>query len=321
MESRRYTLRLEGLDTAEGEIRSATLEAVLANLRRAAERVARFRATGIATAGGGRPAWLTRTVDFAVTGFGGGSTTVGLRAPRLRETAAAAFGAPSPEDDASPNTNLDDTALDLVSETVRALGAADSADARVDRSVVEAIVALGRSAGDEAGCTLQSEDGVAAGFEWNAAIRARAEKRLTELPESRTCAVSGMLDRIQHDNGQFRLRLKGGKTLVGRLDPASLAVETLRALWGCRVTVVGPVHFHADGRPRLLVAHQVGERTETGGVFERLPRGYGPGLPAIRPELQEKARKSDWSELGKMWKVEQSLDELLEELRDLRSRP
>ena len=321
MKSRRYTLRLEGLDTAEGEIRSATLEAVLANLRRAAERVARFRATGFATAGGSRPAWLTRTVDFAITGFGGGSTTVGLRAPRLRETAAAAFGQSSPEDADPPDTNLDDTALDLVSETVRALGAADSADTWVDRSVVEAVVALGRSAGDAAGCTLQSEDGAGTGFEWNAAVRARAEKRLTELPESRTCAVSGVIDRIQHDNGQFRLRLKNGKTLAGQLDPESVEVETLRALWGRRATVVGPVHFHADGRPRLLVAHGIGERTETGGVFENLPRGYGPGLPPIRPELQEKARKSDWTELGRMWKVEQSLDELLEELRDLGSRP
>ena len=281
----------------------------------------RFRATGVATAGGARPAWLIRTVDFAVTGFGGGSTTVGLRALRLRETAVAAFGAPSPEDDDPPDTNLDDTALDLVSETVRALGAADSDDARVDRSVVEAIVALGRSAGDAAGYTLRSEDGPAAGFEWNAAFRARAEKRLTELPESRTCAVSGVIDRIQHDDGQFRLRLRNGKTLAGQLDPKAVGVEALRALWGRRATVVGPVHFHADRRPRLLVAHRIGERTETGGVFERLPRGYGPGLPAIRPELQEKARKCDWTELGRMWKVEQPLDELLEELRDLRSRP
>ena len=320
MKSRRYTLRLEGLDTAEGEIRSATLEAVLANLRRAAERVARFRTTGIATAGGGRPAWLTRTVDFAVTGFGGGSTTVGLRAPRLRETAAAAFGRSFPDDAAPSDTNLDDTALDLVSETVRDLGGADSADARVDRSVVEAIVALGRSAGGDTGCTLRSEDGAAAGFELDAAIRARAEKHLTELPESKTCIVCGLIDRIQHDNGRFRLRLKTGRTLAGRLDPESVEVETLRALWGRPAMVVGPVHFHADGRPRILVARRIGEQTEGGRAFEHLPLGSGPGLPLITPELREKARKFDWNRLGEVWKVEQSLDELLEQLRELRSR-
>ena len=320
MESRRYTLRLEGLDTAEGEIRSATLEAVLANLRRAAERVARFRATGVATAGGARPAWLTRTVDFAVTGFGGGSTTVGLRAPRLRETAAAAFGQPSPEDDDPTDTNLNDTALDLVSETVRALGAADSADTRVDRSVVEAVVALGRSAGDGAGCTLRSQDGAAAGFELDAAVRARAEKHLTELPEPKTCIVCGLIDRIQHDNGRFRLRLKNGRTLAGRIDPESVEVETLRALWGRPAMVVGPVHFHADGRPRILVARRIGEQTEGGRAFEHLPRGSGAGLPIITPELREKARKFDWNRLGEVWTVEQSLDELLEQLRELRSR-
>ena len=321
MKSRRYTLRLEGLDTAEGEIRSATLEAVLANLRRAAERVARFRATGVATAGGSRPVWLTRTVDFAVTGFGGGSTTVGLRALRLRETAAAAFGQSSPEDDDPPDTNLDDTALDLVSETVRALGAADSAETWVDRSVVEAIVALGRSAGDAAGCTLQSEDRAAAGFEWNAAVRARAEKRLTELPESRTFAVSGLIDRIQHDGGRFRLRLEDGQTLAGQLDPEAIEVEALREFWGRPATVVGMVHFHPDGRPRVLVARNLDAREEGDDLFEDLPRGEVPGEPVITPELEKKARDFDWDRLKGLWKIEQSTEELLEQLRELREDP
>ena len=321
MESRRYTLRLEGLDTAEGEIRSATLEAVLANLRRAAERVARFRATGIATAGGGRPAWLIRTVDFAVTGFGGGSTTVGLRAPRLRETAAAAFGALSPDDADPADTNLDDTALDLVSETVRALGAADSGDAWVDRSVVEAIVALGRSAGAAAGCTLQSEDGAAAGFEWNAAVRARAEKRLTELPESRTFMVAGRIDRIQHDGGRFRMRLVDGQTLAGQLDPEAVEIERLRKFWGRPATVVGMVHFHPDGRPRVLVARSLHARRKVDDLFEDLPRGDVPGEPVITPELRAKARNCDWSRLKGLWKIEQSTEEILALCREMRDDP
>lgn len=319
MKSRRYTLRLEGLGTAEGEIRSATLEAVLANLRRAAERVARLRATGVATGGGARPAWLTRTVDFTVTGFGAGSTTVGLRAPQLRETAAAEFGRPSPEDDDPPDTNLDDTALDLVSETVRALGAADAPNGRVDRSVVEAIAALGRSAGNGTACALERQDGAGVGFRLDASVRARAEKQLTRLPESRTCIVCGLIDRIQHDSGRFRLRLKDGKTLAAQIDPESVEVETLRALWGRQAMVVGMVHFHADGRPRVLVARRIGERTGGGRVFEHLPRGSGPGVPLIPPDLREKARKFDWNRLGKVWKVEQSLDELLDQLRDIRS--
>ena len=318
MKSRRYTLRLEGLDTAEGEIRSATLEAVLANLRRAAERVARFRATGFATAGGSRPAWLTRTVDFAITGFDGGSTTVGLRAPRLRETAAAAFGQSSPEDDDPPDTNLDDTALDLVSETVRALGAADSADTWVDHSVVESIVALGRSA---AGCSLRSEDGAGTGFEWNAAVRACAEKRLVELPESRTFAVSGVIDRIQHDGGRFRMRLVDGQTLAGQLDPEAVEIERLRKFWGRPATVVGMVHFHSDGRPRVLVARNLRARKKGDDLFEDLPRGEVPGESIITPELRKKARNCDWSRLKGLWKIEQSTEEILALCREMRDDP
>ena len=281
--------------------------------------MARLRATGVATAGGARPAWLARTVDFTVTGFGAGSTTIGLRAPRLRETAAAAFGRSSPEDDDPPGTNLDDTALDLVSETVRAIRSADSPNDWVDRSVAEAIAPLARSAGDGAGCALMREDAAGGGFELDADLRDRAEKQRTRLPESRTCIVCGVVAWIQHADGRFRLRIEDGKTLAGKLDPESVERETLRALWGRQVMVVGPVHFHADGRPRVLVARRIGERTGGGRLFERLPRGSGPGLPIIPPELVEKARKFDWRRLGKVWKVEQSLDELLEELRTLRS--
>ena len=281
----------------------------------------RLRATGVAMAGGARPAWLARTVDFTVTGFGAGATTVGLRAPRLRESAAAEFGQVSPEDDDPPDANLDDTALDLVSEAVRAIRSADSPDDWVDRSVVEAVAALGRSAGDGAGCTLQSEDGAGAGFELDADLRDRAEKQLTRLPRSRTFAVSGLMDRIQHGEGRFRLRLPEGRTLAGQLDPEIFEVETLREFWGRPATVVGMVHFHPDGRPRVLVARNLDPRREGDEMFEDLPRGHGPGLPLMSPELERKARDFDWNRLKGLWKIEQSTEELLEQIREMRTDP
>ena len=272
-------------------------------------------------AGGARPAWLARTVDFTVTGFGAGATTVGLRAPRLRETAAAEFGQVSPEDDDPPDTNLDETALDLVSEAVRAIRSADSPDDWVDRSVVEAVAALGRAAEDGAGCSLQSEDGAGTGFELDAAVRDRAEKQLARLPKSRTFAVSGLMDRIQHGEGRFQLRLEGGKTLTGQLDPESFDIETLRGFWGRPATVVGMVHFHPDGRPRVLVARNLDPRREGDEMFEDLPRGHGPGLPIMSPELEKKARDFDWNRLKGLWKIEQSAEELLEQIREMRTDP
>ena len=318
---RRYALRLEEIATAEGEIRSATLEAVLTNLRRVAERVVRLRATGVATARGPRPAWLARTVDFRVTGFGTGAPTVGLRAPLLRETAAAAFGKSSPEDDDPPDTILNDTALDLVSETVRAIRSADSPDDWVDRSVVEAVAALGRSAGDGAEYALARKDGAGGGFELDAAVRDRAEEQLTRLPESRTFVVSGFMDCVQHGEGRFRLRLPEGQTLAGQLDPEFLDFETLREFWGRPATVIGMVHFHPDGRPRVLVARNLDPRREGDVIFEDLPWGEGPGLPVFSPELVRKARKFDWNRLKGLWKIEQSTEEILELCRQMREDP
>ena len=281
----------------------------------------RLRVTGVAMAGGARPAWLARTVDFTVAGFGAGASSVGLRAPRLRETAAAEFGLVSPEDDDPPDTNLDDTALDLVSEAVCAIRSADSPDDWVDRSVVEAVAALGRSAGDGAAWALEREDGTGDGFELDAAVRDRAEKQLARLPRSRTFAVSGLMDRIQHGEGRFRLRLEGGKTLTGQLDPESFDIETLREFWGRPATVIGRVHFHPDGRPRVLVARNLDPRREGDEMFEDLPRGHGPGLPVRSPELEKKARDFDWNRLKGLWKIEQSTEELLEQIREMRTDP
>ena len=256
-----------------------------------------------------------------MTGFGAGSTTVALQAPQLRETAAAAFGRSSPEDDDPPDTNLDDTALDLTSETVRSIGPLDSPYTWVDRSVVEAVAALGRSTGDRGGCALVGENGAGSCFELDATVRDRAEKRLTQLPKSRTFVVSGLMDSIRHGDGRFRLRLPKGQTLAGQLDPESLDSETLREFWGRPATVMGMVHFHPDGRPRVLVARNLDPRRESDVNFEYLPRGHGPGLPVMSPETDEKARKFDWNRLKGLWKIEQSTEELLEQIREMRTDP
>lgn len=321
MKSRTYTLRGRGLDGRDGEIRRTTLVEVLGRLRRVAERVTRLRATGVSSAVGARPRWLEETLDFTVTGLGGGSTVLRCRAPCLGETAREPFGRRRPWSEFEP-PDLDDTALDLAGEAIRSLdsGPGAASDARFDRPVIVAIVDFGKAGGvSGVGCTLARDGSAGPIFEWNDAVRARAERQLEQLPSAQAYVVTGRLDRIRHPDGRFRLRLRDGRSLSGHLDPAEIEVEALRALRGREATVTGMVHFRPDGAPRTIVARHLAPYTAADEIFEPLPRSALPGSSVITPEFERLASEFDWDRIRGAWPGDETIEELLDRLDEIRS--
>lgn len=324
MKSRTYALRVRGLDSRDGEIRWTALEEVLGRLRRVADRVTRLRATGVSTAGGPRPKWLEQTLDFTITGLSAGSTTLGCRAPCLRETARDQFGRLTLSSD-QPPPDLDDTSLDLVGEAIRALtredGSEAASDGYYDRPVIEAMVDFGRVCGAPGvGYTLARDDEAGHGFEWNDGVRARAEQQLEQLPSAQAYVVSGRLDRIQHADGRFRMRLKDGRSLPGHLDRGEVEVEALRPLWGRDVTVTGMVHFRSNGTPRTIVArHLMPYNNEADDAFDPLPRSVAPGASAMAPEVDGHSGDFDWDSIRGAWPGDETIEELLDQLDEIRS--
>lgn len=321
MKTRCYTLRVEGLGARDGEIPDTALTEVVGAMRRLAERVTRLRATGISTSRGARPKWLEDTLTFTITGLSTGSTTIGYRAPRLVETARDQFGRlPLWEERERPN--LEHTALDLVGEAVQSVTGESEGDSDpyCDEGVIEAMRTFGRATGNpDAGYTLTPDEAGGRGFVWNREATARAEARLGRLPPARGFIVTGRLDRIEHDAGRFLLRLKDGTALSGQLDVETVDREVLRSLWGTDSTVTGVVHFRADGSPRAVVARHFMSRTDRHEAFDRTPRGQIPGVVKMPPEVVERARNFDWDALKGAWPGDETIEELLEELAELRS--
>lgn len=323
VKSRTYTLQGRGIESRDGEIRRTAPGEVLGRLRRVAERVTRLRATGVSSAVGARPRWLEETLDFTVTGLGGGSTVLRCRAPCLGETAREPFGRRRPWSEFEP-PDLDDTALDLAGEAIRSLDSESNpgaaSDARFDRPVIEAIIAFGKAGGvSGVGCTLARDGSAAPSFEWNDAMGARAERRLEQLPSARAYVVTGVLDRIRHRDGRFRLRLRDGRSLSGHLDPAKIEVEALRALRGREATVTGMVHFRPDGAPRAIVAGHLAPYTAADEIFEPLPRSALPGSSVITPEFERLAGEFDWDRIRGAWPGDETIEELLDGLDEIRS--
>lgn len=321
MKTRCYTLRVEGFGARDGEIPDTALTEVVGAMRRLAERVTRLRATGISTARGARPKWLEETLRFTITGLGGGSTTIGYRAPCLEETARDQFGSPSLREEREL-PDLENTALDLVGEAVQSVVGEPEGPSGVyhDEGVVEAMRAFGRATGNpDAGYTLTPDEVGGRGFIWDRAATARAEARLGRLPPARGFIVTGRLSRIEHDDGRFLLRLTDGSALPGQLDGETVDREVLRSLWGTDSTVTGVIHFRADGSPRVMVARHFMSRTDRHEAFDQTPRGEIPGASKIPSEVAERARNFDWDNLKGAWPGDETIEELLDELAELRS--
>ena len=124
--------------------------------------------------------------------------------------------------------------------------------------------------------------------------------------------VSGRLDEIGHDRSRFRLVVGDEGTLLVRLD-RSLDVESLRTLWGRRVTVQGTVHFKSNGRPRLMEARRVSPRAEGDGVFESLP-SVAAVHAATRLRDVDRICRVDPMVLWGTWPGDEPIEELLAQL-------
>ena len=317
MNTKHYQFRLSGLQDAEGQIKATSLRRIVDALLKTTERATRLLATGEGRGRGQKPGWLKKATDFTITGLKPGSTIFDLEAPILRETACEVFGLQGfwPERTASNQASLDDTPLDLASLAIREAQENDPSGDRFDSSVLEAILDFRKTTGSSGTrYELISQDSEHGNFVLDDSSCARIEARLTKIPTPRAFIVSGRLDKIEHDAGRFHLLVNQNSSLLGRLDPDSLDVETLRPLWGKQTTVEGMVYFKVNGQPRLIEARRISNHAERDAIFEEMPAAEIPGSRGMTLDQEKQARSFDPMELWGTWPGDESIEELLADL-------
>jgi len=317
MSTKHYHFRLIGLREAKGQIKATNLQRTLDALLKTTERATRLLATGEGNGRGQKPRWLEKATDFTIIGLKPGSTILDIEAPTLRETACEVFGLQGfwPEQTMNDRASLDDTPLDLASLAIQEAQEDDPPGDRFDSSVLEAILDFRKITG----CSgiryeLTSQDSEHGNFVLDDSSCTRIEARLTEIPTPKAFIVSGRLDKIEHDAGRFRLLVSRDSSLLGRLDPDSLDVEALRALWGRQTTVEGMVHFKANGQPRLIEARRIGRHADTDVLFEEMPAAEIPGARSMIPNQERPYRSFDPMALWGTWPGDEAIEELLSDL-------
>jgi hypothetical protein len=266
----KYQLKLTGLDSASGTIPVRALREVCDLLLEAAERGLRLAVEGYSVKPGRLPAWLTKSLDLAVTGVKKGSTILSIEAPMLGETAREHiqqrdfwYIVPKPED----------SALSLLSKSVHDTTSEILDSNAFDAGMLESLLRFKpflKSTAEkvELRCVSRRREH----FELGEAELDKIQRLKAKTPEPRAVVISGQFDVIEHNKKRFHLVLSNGERVLGTIDPAFLGIEQMRQFWGKKVTIKGTAHFRPSREPRLIEAEVIKPMEEGEEVFDALPR-------------------------------------------------
>ncbi len=284
--------------------------ALLENLRQVGQRGLRLLLDGASLRRGTVPQWLEASTDFVITGLTPGSTLFQVEAPAFSETISP--------DQLQPDMwrempGPDDSVFTVMQMCLRDTEAENADSDRYDRGVLEGFSRFGHFLGRVESLEISRKDGRDIPFRMTAESLVHVEKLLARTPEPQTLVVSGKLEQITHKTGRFLLELPGGAQIRGRAHPEFLDAEAMRALWGRKVSVKGPVHFKPSGAARFIEAEILRLMEPAEEIFERLPVAVQMETPFAG--LTEAARTVvDVTEIWGQWPGDEPIEELLAEL-------
>ena len=309
----KYKLQIKGLKTADGTISVQALKELLGLLIENAERGLRLAIQGESVKRARKPSWLTRSLDFVVTGIERGSTILDIETPTLGESAAQEI---QEQDLWYTRPRPEDTALSLLSRSVKDTTAENLESDTYDAGVLDGLISfkpfLQQFARE---IDLQSSERPQDQFELREKEIEKIERIKRRTPEPTAFVISGSFDLIQHSKKQFHLVLSNGQVILGTVDPEFLTIEDMRQWWGKKVTVKGTVHFRPSGRVRLIEAHVIKPMEAGEEVFDRLPEA-STTLDLFEASAKRQAAKSPLMEVWNQWPGDESIDEILAALEE-----
>lgn len=303
-----YKLRIKGLDSPDGTISIRALKELVDLVLDCSERGLRLAVQGESVKRGRLPVWLTKSLDFTVTGIERGSTTVVDDAPLLGETAAALiqqqdFWYTSPADE--------DTGLSLLSRSVRDTVSENADSNAYDTGVLDGLLAFeGFLKKFANGIVFESPQRPHENLSLGCAELERVRWLKEDTPEPAAFVLSGEFDLIQHSNRRFQLRLSNGQIVPGTVNPEHLGPKDMRQFWGKKVTIKGTVHFRPGRKVRLIEAEVIKPAEEGEEVFERLPTPPKP-LALFESDVQRFNAAPVLQDTWGKWPGDESIEELL----------
>ncbi len=311
MDTLKYKIRLEGLDSPSGTITTRALFQLLQQFTAAAEKGLRLAIEGQSTKAGPPPKWLEKATDFTFTGIQTGSTILALEAPKLKNTIPDMIvqqdlcgAAPEPQD----------TAISFIGRSVADMCAENLESDYFDYGVLSSLQELKPFLSDHAPIiSIHCEERPSENFKIDIPVIEKVERLKVKIPEPRASMISGHLEQVAYNSKKFQLYLSDGQIVQGRINDEYMSIESLRTLWGKKVTARGLVSFKPSGKIRIIEAQMLKQMEEGEELFETAP--VIQTQFEFTKKVQLEATGRNWlKDIWNKWPGEESIEVIMKEI-------
>ena len=267
---------------------------------------------------GAPPLWLRQASDVRLVGIsekGRGDTTLHLEAPPLGEAAEELYKQqtlwetkPAPED----------TAVNVLARVMRDVRTGDPESPLYDLHLLKHLSQIQRLFRHNlVAMEMPQNSHQARGFiNVDEQVAVKAIELSERTPASRPVRVTGHLDMIRHSTRSFELLLEERRPVRGILEDAA-EMDTLKALLGSKVLVVGRAVYRPSGSLLRIDAHAVASGHGESKLFEKVPGPVERRPATVRYKPGEQVRRGVPGFFGS-WPGEETEKELLSMLKELR---
>ena len=311
MNTLKYKVKLEGLDSPSGTISARALFELLNQLTSAAERSLRLAIEGQSIKTGPSPKWLEKATDFTFTGIQTGSTVLEIEAPVLSDSIPELamqqdiWGkAPGPQD----------TAISLISRSVLDMAEENLESDYYDYGVLASLLELKPFIiGHAPRISVYCDERKFENFKIDMPVIEKVEKIKKRIPEPRAFMLAGYLEQVAYSSKKFQIHLPDGQIIQGKVNDEFINMEDLRQLWGKKVTAKGIINFKPSGKIRILLAQMLKEMEAGEEIFETAP--FIQTQFEFVKQSQSEATRRDWlKEIWGKWPDDESIEEIMKEI-------
>lgn len=311
----KHTVRLQGFDLENGKISFSLLTRLSERLIRLSESSLLSLVEGNSTIKRGKQAeWLSRSLDFQLSGITQGSTILEIEAPILKQTITniqiSMFSDHSIDDIAKTSA----LGLGVIAFNQALSGKLNSS--LLDKHLLKEMRQFGTLL-NKKGATIEID-----ARKKGKSIELRKEsiekiKSIEEkTPPSIKTKVTGVLDMLKHSNNQLELIVDEKRIRAILTD--RLRINDLKEFLGTVVTVTGTAHYSPLGNITSLEIVGFKEVDKKEKYFEHLPHPLFQETDLKRIAETQKYQGYNAEKVKKIsevLKVEQSLEDLLAALK------
>lgn len=278
----------------------------------------RMAIEGTSASVGAPPLWLRQASDVRLVGISEkdrGDTTLHLEAPTLGEAAEELYKQQTLWE-TKPDPH--DTAVNVLARVMRDVRTGDPESPLYDLHLLKYLSHIHRLFRHNlVAMELPQNSDPAHGFtRVDEQVAIKATELSERTPATRPVRVTGHLDMIRHSTRSFELLLEERRPVRGVLEDAA-EMDTLKALLGFKVLVVGKAVYRPSGSLLRIDAQAVGSGHDESKLFEKVPGPVEKRPVTVRYKTGEQARRGVPGFFGK-WPGEETEGELLSMLKELR---